>query len=181
MTRTVRGAAWVALACSLGCQGELRLPADTGDTGGFDPDVPCAPSGPPRLDVGEGPEGWGIDGIEIETGIPPQGGAPYARFRVRVAHVDLSDGAEVAVQLFDSEDAWIGGAEVMARFVCANVGDNADHWVTPEVHVRFDGRTLEALDGVPVRIEASVTGEDASLEHAGSGQLYVEPDTLEGL
>jgi len=175
----MRGAVLVVAMCFAGCAGGGEAPGGTGDTGWVDTDVPCYPHGPPRLDVGEGAEGWGIDGIDIITGIPPQGGAPYARFRVRVANLELSDGAEVLVHLYDRDDVLVGHVEVMSGFVCANVGDNADHWVTPEVHARFDGLELLELHEVPVRIEASVVGLEESVVASGEGTLMVDEHYLD--
>ncbi len=156
--------ALLALLLCAACSGGGEPATATGDTGTVDTDVPCYPHGDPALEVGEGSEGWGIDDIDITCGIPPQGGAPYARFRVRVANLDLHEGADVQVDLFDPDsEERLGTASVPAGFVCANVGENADHWVTPEVHVRFDGIDLLDLHEVPVRIEASVVGVEGSV------------------
>jgi len=163
------------------CSGGGAPPEDpTGDTGAVDTSVPCYPHGDPTLEVGEGGEGWGIDGVAIETGIPPQGGAPYARFRVRVANLDLHEGADVRVDLFTAgSDMQLGTVAVAAGFVCANVGENADHWVTPEVHVRFDGADLLDLHEVPVDIEASVVGVEGSVARSGDGVLMVDERYLQ--
>ncbi len=164
------------------CSGGAEPAEPTGDTGWVDTNVPCYPHGAPRLDVGEGVEGWGIEGIDVSCGIPPQGGAPYARFRIRVANLDLSDGGEVVVGLTDADtDERIGTASVPVGFVCANVGDNADHWVTPEVHVRFDDVDLLDLHEIPVRIEAKVIGVEGSVALTGDGTLVVDETYFEVL
>lgn len=154
------------------CQGETPTPVvSTADTGpGYD--VPCAVRGEPALDVAHATDPWGLDEAAIGCGIPPQGGAPYARFRLRIANLDLSDGGEVAVTVTDldtGED--LGGATLVTGFVCSNVGDDADHWVGSEVHARFDGYTVDELLGRRVQVVTSVTATDTVVTTSGTGTL----------
>jgi hypothetical protein len=160
-----------ALGCyemPLTCDGPCVATADTGP--GYD--VPCAIDGPAYLDVAHALDGWGLDETEIGCGIPPQGGAPYARFRLRIGDLDLSDGGTVQLRLTDRDSGeQLGGAELPMGFVCANVGDDADHWVGSEVHARFDGFTVEELLGRRVAVEATVVSDTESVTTSGTGTL----------
>lgn len=162
----------VPMLIGVACGGETPVPATpTADTGpGYD--VPCAVRGEPTLDVAHATEPWGLDEASIGCGIPPQGGAPYARFRLRVGNLPLSDGAEVEVSVVDLDSGeTLGGASLAMGFVCSNVGDDADHWVGSEVHARFDGFTVDELLGRHVQVVTSVTAGDTLVTTSGTGTL----------
>jgi len=146
-------------------------PTGTVDTGPTY-DIPCAVRGEPALDVAHATDPWGLDEAAIGCGIPPQGGAPYARFRTRTRNLDLSDGGAVAFELVDLDtNEVIGGAALTMGFVCANVGDDADHWVGGEVHARFDGYTVEELLGRQVVVTATLEGDGQTVTAEGTGTL----------
>ena len=98
------------------------------------------------------------DGDAIPYGTPPQGGSPYSPLHVRTTGLaDLGDGASVRLVAHhrDSE-VLLGDTTYELRLVCANVGDDAGSWVGSDLHQRFDGYDLERLDGLEVRITATV-------------------------
>jgi len=173
----MRDRLWMAVPLLLlgACAGD---PADAPDSGtltadtGATWDVPCAVRGEPELEVAHALDPWGLDEAAIGCGIPPQGGAPYARFRLRIANLDLSDGGTVAVTLTDRDSGEaLGAAELTMGFVCANVGDDADHWLGSEVHARFDGYQVDELIGRRVEVTASVEGDGQQVVATGTGTL----------
>lgn len=142
------------------------------DTGpGYD--VPCPTTASPTLELAHADDPWGIEGVELGCGIPPQGGAPYTRLQVRVSGSEaLTDGAQIEVVAEDAETGeLLGSTAVTAGFVCANVGDNADRWVTSEVHLRYDGFSVEGLVGREVELSASVTAGSTVITTHGWGTL----------
>jgi len=163
---------WVGvLLIAVGCAGTDPSTVPTADTG-VTYDVPCAVRGEPTLDVAHAVDPWGLDDAEIGCGIPPQGGAPYARFRLRIGDLALDDGATVTVTVTDLDTGEaLGGTELVMGFVCSNVGDDADHWVGSEVHARFDGYSVEELLGRHVQVVASVATDDDLVTTSGTGTL----------
>lgn len=95
---------------------------------------------------------------ELWLGDPPQGGAPYSPFRVRISGPDaLSDGVDVRVVVTE-DGVVIADNTIFKGLVCANVGENAGRWVGSEVHLRYDGFDDLELEGRDVTVEVSVTG-----------------------
>ncbi|MEQ1569334.1 MAG: hypothetical protein ABMA64_27100 [Myxococcota bacterium] len=119
----------------------------------------CAGAAP--LDPGAPPEPWLelappggafgdlVDGSSLWCGIPPQGGAPYSPIGVRARGPDVL-GEGVAIEAIgadpDSGEPLVYVALALA-WVQANVGDAAGAWVGPEVHLRYDGQSLDDLAG----------------------------------
>jgi hypothetical protein len=110
-------------------------------------------------------EGYGLtEGDPILFGNPPQGGAPYAPYRLRLLGLPgATDG--VGVRLVATEPSTgteLGSAELMHRFLCSNAGPDAGYFVAPEVHLRFWSFGLDELDGREATLEATVVGADGA-------------------
>ncbi|MEZ4319498.1 MAG: hypothetical protein R3F61_18425 [Myxococcota bacterium] len=120
----------------------------------------CPESGDPVVEATQG-DGWGFDdGDPIQFGIPPQGGAPYAPFDLRLIGLAASDTYRVITEATrQSDQLLVGEGQYNQRFVCANVGDNAGTRFSSEFHMRFFGYEPDELAGDWVDIEISVTPE----------------------
>jgi len=121
-------------------------------------DGPCPQLDDPLIEVRQG-ESWGmIDGDPIEFGIPPQGGAPYAPFDLRLVGVAPSpDGYTVITEAtLQSTGDLVGTGEYEQRFVCANVGENEGTRFASEFHTRFFGFEPDQLAGEWVDVEIQV-------------------------
>jgi hypothetical protein len=129
------------------------------------PALACA-QGDPVVELATRSVGYGEleDGDAIECGIPPQGGAPYSAFLVRAAGLNQGElGFSVAIVAVDAETGVeIGSADYDQRMVCANAGSSAGYWVSSEVHLRYEGWALEALEGRSANIFVRVLGEDGA-------------------
>lgn len=142
-------------AVCVGCQ-----PAPTEDTGLLLP--PCEGEQTRSLQVAvyEGDYGEHTTGDPVMCGHPPQGGAPYAPFRLRITGLDGAAGLFVDMVATDTDTgAVLGSGSFEQRFTCANVGDDAGAYVGAELHMRFDGYDLEQLPGHEAEVE--ITVEDA--------------------
>lgn len=151
----------------------VEAPGPPGDDTGASYDVPCPPTSEPTLELAHADDPWGIEGRELGCGIPPQGGAPYTRLQVRVTGSDrFAAAAEVEIVATDALTGEVlGAASRMAGFICANVGENADSWVTSEVHLRYDGFSVESLVGREVELSASVSAGSSVVTTHGWGTL----------
>lgn len=102
-------------------------------------------------------------GDVVYCGIPPQGGAPYAPFGVRIRGMTPEDngGMHVVITATDATtQEVVGESEFWERFLCSNVGESEGYWVAAEFHLRFYGRTLEDLHGREVDIAFTAEGPD---------------------
>jgi hypothetical protein len=132
----------------------------------------CPESDDPVIEVTQG-DVWGIDdGDPIQFGIPPQGGAPYAPFDVRLVGVASSqDGYTVVTDAsLQSTGELVGTGEYLQRFVCANVGENEGTRFASEFHMRFFGFEPTDLADEWVDVTISVTpeaGEPVVAEFSG--------------
>ncbi len=110
------------------------------------------------------------DGGSISYGNPPQGGAPYAPFQIRI-HAELQPGVRVPV---DGTIVEVGTGEVLATaeqsqaFICSNVGAHSGWLYGGEVHLRFWDRSLEELEGRQVEIDLSMQIPEGPLLEAGA-------------
>ena len=98
--------------------------------------------------------------------IPPQGGAPYAPFGVRVKGLVPMDNnaAHTTITATDSAtDEEVGLTDFWDAYLCANAGESAGYWIKNEFHLRFFGYTLEELHGRQVDIRFDVEGADGTL------------------
>jgi hypothetical protein len=97
----------------------------------------------------EGDYGDLASGSDLWCGNPPQGGAPYSPFRVRLQGPEAySDGIIVELTAVDADtDELLADTEVAIQPICANVGESAKWWVGSEAHMRYDGWSLPDLDG----------------------------------
>jgi hypothetical protein len=151
---------WLVLACA---PEPVELP-------------PCEESADPGLDVAPSDLDFGVfqDGDPLLYGTPPQGGAPFSPFHARASGLDsLDEGSKVTLRAMDSDDGSnLGSIDYDVRFVCANVGDAAGSWVGSDLHLRFEGWSLEDLAGRSAEVTMTVTDLDGdSIEAALEGRL----------
>ncbi len=143
------------------------------------PAHPCASDtvglevAPPEGDFGDLAEGglfW--------VGDPPQGGAPFSPFRIRVSGPDaMFDGVDVNVRVVGTDGTLITEDSVEKGLTCANVGENAGLWVGSEVHLRYYGFVKEELHGLDVEVEVEVIGgEDDELVAVERGAVTLSID-----
>jgi hypothetical protein len=132
--------------------------------------IPTEPSGlcpetdDPMIEVAQrsaeaGAE-WGmVDGDPVKFGIPPQGGAPYAPFDLRLIGMPSSnDGYAVVTDAIRTSDGErVGEGRYVQRFICANVGANEGTRFAAEFHMRFFGFEPPELADEEVEIYISVT------------------------
>lgn len=149
--------------CSAACVGggnggHTDLPGDTDDTD-VTVTAPCAWKEPPRVEFARDvTTGTPPDGTAIQYGNPPQGGAPYAPFEVRLhAEYDTTQRIEVSANAIDTTSGEELGTIVQPQvFLCSNAGPHAGWLYGGEVHVRFWDRSLEELEGREVRVTLNV-------------------------
>jgi hypothetical protein len=156
----------LVLGLTVACEGE---PGPT--------PLACA-SGAPILELATRDVGFGEleEGAAIECGIPPQGGAPYSAFTIRAAGIDQTEtGMSVELTAYDADTGEeLGTADYQQRMICANAGKSAGYWVSSEVHLRYNGWTLEELEGRSAEFVTRVIGLDGlevSRELVGSLDL----------
>lgn len=114
------------------------------------------------------------DGDDVHYGHPPQGGAPYAPFRLRVRGLFTGEPASlVTVSGADpGSGEEMGAVEVRQMFICSNTGDNLNYHVSAEVHMRFFGLSLDELEDRPIDLTLRVEDMDgAAVEAEVSGVL----------
>lgn len=164
------------LAGWVGCAAEVvELPDDP-------PAHPCA-SDVDRLDVAppNGEFGELVSGGTLWCGNPPQGGAPYSPFRLRIlGDVAYGDGVFVEMTAADSADgSELAYTSLNLGVACANVGESAGMWVGSEAHMRYDGFALDALDGreaeVTIRATA-VSDPDVTVAYTADVALTLTTD-----
>ena len=136
--------------------------------------VPCEARPSPQLELGQD-QGYGLDdGAAVRFGHPPQGGPPFAPFKLRIDGIYGGDhGVQVVIEAFDASDGLpIGDVALTHRFLCANTGPDADHLVAGEVHLRFWDETLDSLEGRTATVVARVDAMDGTFaEHTYTGPL----------
>lgn len=137
-------------------------PVDTAEPG-------CG-SGPPTLELAQTDTPFGLaDGDALFCGTPPQGGAPYAPFRLRVRGISDLDAPWVEIAVRDPDDVVLGEAAQAHGFLCANAGNDAGWWVASEVHARFAGLELGDLDGRALQVDVTVDAAGTRLEAGYEG------------
>lgn len=161
-----------AIALLTACTGPVRRddPSDTDPTtDSDDTDVvvspTCAWKSTPVLEFARSvATGLAPSGTPVQYGNPPQGGAPYAPFEVRLhAEFDTTQRIEVSAQAVDTTTEEVLGTIVQPQaFLCANAGPHSGWLYGGEVHVRFWDRTLEELEGKEVRVSMSVALPDGA-------------------
>ncbi|HHO53066.1 MAG TPA: hypothetical protein ENK18_19860 [Deltaproteobacteria bacterium] len=118
-------------------------------------------------------------GGSLWCGNPPQGGAPYSPLRLRLEGssgwsagmfleliaTDLADGTELAYTALEM------------GLVCANVGESEGSWVGSEAHMRYDGRTLDDLEGrtAELTVRAAALEGDEQVEASWWVDLVLDP------
>ncbi len=133
--------------------------------------------GSPELELAQPDTDYGLeDGAEVWSGIPPQGGAPYSPFRIRVRGVSgLETEAVVSISIEDTLDGADLASVVQTHgFLCSNTGTSNGWWVASEVHSRFTGFELEAIAGRTALVTASVTGASGVATSAYTGLIVVD-------
>lgn len=97
---------------------------------------------PPNGDFGDL-----VSGGTLWFGNPPQGGAPYSPFRLRIlGDVAFGDGVFVEMTAADPNGVELAYTSLFLGLACANVGESEGMWVGSEAHMRYDGFSLDALD-----------------------------------
>lgn len=123
----------------------------------------CEPADSPSLEFARDLSvGVMTDGDVIAYGTPPQGGAPYAPFQVRV-DADVPTGERfpvVATAVTTDTQEEIGTAAQNQAFICSNTGVHAGWRFGGEVHIRFWDQPLEDLEGREITV--SLTLDDGS-------------------
>lgn len=156
-------AGWALLGLAGAC-------TDGGPPGdGPDPTDPCAHTGAAALELGQrlSTEGVATDGGDVGYGQPPQGGAPFTPYEIRLK-ADLGE-AELPLRM----NAWgeahergtgelLGDVEQPSAFFCSNTGVHEGWLYGGEVHVRFWGWALEDLEGKDVDITVGVDLPDGT-------------------
>lgn len=142
-------AALVALtACGVGTDGT----DDTGTAGD------CASTEPLAIEfarfLADGPR---ADGDPIEIGDPPQGGAGYAPFEVRLRAPAVNGPLTATITVEDADSgALLGDIEQPGTPFCSNVGANQGWWYVGDIHARFWDEELADLDGVEVLVTVEI-------------------------
>lgn len=153
----------MAVRASFVVVGALVVAACDGGSGtddtGFSP-FPCAT---PEVGLEVAPPDGGYGdlslGGDLWVGLPPQGGAPYTPLRLRVSGPGaFYDGVNVDIDVTE-EGTLLAETSLPMRLVCANVGENAGHWVGAEVHLRWFGLALDELAARNVRVTVSVSAD----------------------
>ena len=130
---------------------------------GADPheQTPCEELGSPGVELAPSDLEFGDfhDGDPLLYGTPPQGGAPYSPFKARASGMDgLDETTVVNLHAADLDDGTeLGDISYDVRFVCANVGAAAGSWVGSDLHLRFQGWSLEDLAGRSAEVTMTVT------------------------
>jgi hypothetical protein len=126
------------------------------------PEHPCSQDqgaidvAPPHGDFGEL-----VDGGTLWCGNPPQGGAPYSPFRLRIQGAEgFEDGVLVEMTAADLADgSELAFTSLTMGLTCANVGESAGMWVGSEAHMRYNGYGLDELDGRSAEITFRATAQ----------------------
>ncbi|MCB9682294.1 MAG: hypothetical protein H6733_12575 [Alphaproteobacteria bacterium] len=152
----MRGPGLAGLLLLTACTSNTDGKDDTGDT---NPDVVgCDGDGTAALEVGQDlREGVAHDGITIDYGNPPQGGAPYAPFQIRLRAVLDGQRTKVSASAIDTDTGQeIGSALQEQGFLCSNTGTHEGWLYGGEVHLRFWGWSLDELVDVPLSVTITV-------------------------
>jgi hypothetical protein len=112
---------------------------------------------------------WGdlYDGGTLWCGNPPQGGAPYSPFRVRMTGPEaVGDGITLElVAVEQGTGVELAYTELTMGLTCANVGENEGYWVGSEAHMRYTGFSLEELGGRQAELQIRAAAmSDPSVE-----------------
>jgi hypothetical protein len=139
------------------------------DGGGEDTAPPAAPDcfaeGDPRMEVALESGGFEevSEGMIAPVSIPPQGGAPYTPWQVRVT----GDGAlNLGVRMVATAGD-LGDVVLDLTPICANVEPNDGWWMLTGVHVRYWDYTVEELVGRTVDVHFSLQDVGGGPERAG--------------
>lgn len=165
----VRECCW--MLAWMGCTG--AVPADEEDTDTDPPVVDCSNAGAAELQFGqELATAPMADQDPIHIGSPPQGGAPFAPFELRLA-AELEDLERLDVRgEIHAEDGELLGDIVESKaFLCANTGPHRGYRYGGELHVRFWGRDLVDLDALPGEVTVRLTlpdGTEVQTTHTGT-------------
>lgn len=135
---------------------------------------PCPLRDAPSLEIGLREGAFGLsDDTTVPYGMPPQGGAPFAPFRVRAWGVapDPAGFHVVMIAVDSATGDVIGSGDYVQGFVCANVGESAGARVAPELHMRFYDLSLDELQGRAAELRFHVDAGEETLASAFSGVL----------
>ena len=156
---------------TLAACGDGGTSQDTGAPAGL-----CEATNDPLLELAQyGPYGELDDGADCLFGHPPQGGAPYAPFSLRISGMDQDDlGMDVQMTATDADSGEIlGTGDYLQRFICSNVGDNDGKFVGADLHMRFYGWELSELEGRTADVLISVSNDNGDRVEAGFQGLLI--------
>jgi len=154
--------ALVALAGLCACEGDAPI------------EGPCPLRETPSLEVALRDGAFGLaDDTTVPYGMPPQGGAPFAPFRVRAWGVAPDPaGFHVVMTAVDATSGdVICSGDYVQGFVCANVGESAGARVAPELHLRFYEQGLDGLQGRAADLSFTLEAGEVALYASFRGIL----------
>lgn len=169
------------LALAVGC-----APTDPGtDTGGGDTALPapdCFAEGAPRLGIAleSGSFDEVSDGMNVPVSIPPQGGAPYTPWMVRVTGDGaLNLGIRMVATATDADGTFLGDATLDVQPICANVEPNDGWWMITGLHVRYWDYAVADLVGRSVDVHFSLQDVGGGAERGAADlSVVLEDDAL---
>ena len=130
----------------------------------------CEASADPVLEIAQyGPYGELQDGSDLLYGHPPQGGAPYAPFSLRISGMEQGElGMQIEMEAVDADSGeLLGTASYAQRFICSNTGENLGTFVGADLHMRFFGGELSDLEGRTANVTISATNDGGTRAEAG--------------
>lgn len=158
-----------ALAAVLGAACASERPAPEGPA--LEPEVLSLEIAPPGGEYGDL-----VDGSSLWCGIPPQGGAPYTPILLRLTGQDdaLTEGIAVEAIAADAESGEpLLYTALALELLRSNVGDSAGSWVGSEVHLRYEGWSLQDLEGRSADLVVRVTSLAEPTVGASAGAVVL--------
>lgn len=162
----------IAILCLAACDEEPPDPPPKGDQ-------VCEDAADPALEVSHYGTFEALGDV-VYCGIPPQGGAPYAPFglRVRGVHADPTGAIPVNITVVDTQtDEVLSDADFFQRFLCANAGESDGWLVGSEFHPRFFDNTVDDLHERQVEITFRADGVDGAVAEMS---MVVDLDCIAG-
>ncbi|MCB9664318.1 MAG: hypothetical protein H6732_09405 [Alphaproteobacteria bacterium] len=167
---------WIAggllAACAVPGTGKDVVDTHSGDTvPAEDCPVPAQPA--LEFDIELGDHGM-VDGAEVPYGTPPQGGAPYTPFQLRVkAALEVTQRVDVTVRVTEEGTGTLLGEVVQPQaFFCANTGVHQGWRYGGEVHARYSGWRLPDLEGRAVEVTVEVPTPAGPARASARGVLH---------
>lgn len=111
----------------------------------------CDVNDAPTIDAAQTGGDWNLPEGVVNFGIPPQGGAPYAPFEVRLVGVEAAEAYRIRMSAIIDGETYTT-PPINERFVCRNVGEESGTRYTPDLHMRFFGSEPPELDQLDVEL-----------------------------